>query len=78
MITLSSHTARALADERVRELTERHIGERQGYGAPVQPALVQTTRKRTPAVRARPRSDTSFALAAAVRHLRRRVDPHRS
>ncbi len=72
MITLSSHTARALADERVRELRERHIGERPGYGAPGQCALVETTRKRTSAVSATPRSDTSFALAAAVRYLRRR------
>ena len=49
MATLNSHTARALADERVRELRERRIGARRGSGAPVQRAPVETTRKRSPA-----------------------------
>lgn len=75
MATLSSHTARALADERVRELRERHIGERRGSDAPVQGALAVTSRKR---VSTRRCTEMSGSLATAVRYLRRRVDPDRS
>ena len=77
MATLNSHTARALADERVRELRDRSIGAQRGSGASVRRAPVDTTRKRSPRVGVKPRAETSFALAATVRYLRRRVSPDR-
>ena len=78
MTTLNSHTAHALADERVRELRQRHVGERPRYGPPAQRALAETKSKRAPTVHAKRRTDLSSALATAVRHLRRRIEPHQS
>ncbi len=78
MATLNSHTARALADERVRELTEDRVGARRRHRAPAEHAPAKTARKRTPRVSAKPRVDAAFALAATMRHLRRRVDPDQS
>ncbi len=77
MATLNSHTARALADERARELREHRVGARRRYRAPVEQALAETTSKRTPRMSAKPRADSSFALGATVRYLRRLVDPDR-
>lgn len=77
MATLNSHTARALADERVRELRARHVGTQRGSGASARRTLEQTTSKRVRHVSPKPRAEMSFALAATVRYLRRRVNPDR-
>lgn len=77
MATLNSHTVRALAEERVRELRQDRIGARSRFRARAEPAAAETARKRTPHVSAKPRVDASFALGATVRYLRRRVDPDR-
>ena len=71
-------TTRALVDERVRELRQQRIGELPRYAPRARRPLAETKRTRTTAVRAKCRTDLSSALAAAVCHLRRRVDPHRS
>ena len=78
MATLNSHTARALAEERVRELRHDRIGARRRFRARAEPAPAETARMRTPRVGAKPCAETSFALAATVRYLRRRVNPDRS
>ncbi len=71
MASLNSHTARALADERVRELRERSDGAQRGPGASDRRALAGATSRRTRRVRVKPGADSSFVLAAAVRYLRR-------
>lgn len=77
MATLNSHTARALADERVRELRDRSVGVQRGSGQSARRGLAGITRGRSPRVGDKPRAETSFALAATVRYLRRRVSPDR-
>ena len=77
MMRLSSHTARALADERVRELTRHRPGERPDDGLPARRRRIGNSGACPTDAGAAPRSAPPRGLVLAVRHLRRRLDPGR-